>query len=164
CRTSSSSVTMGRPVRSRASSSSSSASVPSPRNAYGDVLGLYAPPRSIAPPAACTAAAVSRSIARPSTEHGPEITATLRSPTRTRPPISMVVVLRLHELRATNGCSDIVDLPGGKQKKAPESSREPGGAGVKSRLVCDARAPMAPGGPVAKKEVGGGVADWQGES
>ena len=47
CRGSISSVTIGSPVSSRASTRISSASSPSPLNVYGDVRGLNAPPRSI---------------------------------------------------------------------------------------------------------------------
>ena len=43
-------MTIGRPVSSRASTRISSASSPSPWNAYGEVRGLNAPPRSIVTP------------------------------------------------------------------------------------------------------------------
>ena len=51
CRGSMSSVTIGRPVSSRASRRMESASTPSPWKLYGDVRGLNAPPRSIVAPA-----------------------------------------------------------------------------------------------------------------
>ena len=66
-----SSVTSGRPVSSRASTRISSASSPSPWNAYGDVRGLNAPPRSIVTPSAATQRAVSSVCSRVSTVHGP---------------------------------------------------------------------------------------------
>ena len=47
---SSSSVTIGSPVSSRASARISSAGTPSPLKANGEVRGLNAPPRSIAAP------------------------------------------------------------------------------------------------------------------
>ena len=49
-----SSVTSGRPVASRASARIRRPSRPSPWNAYGDVRGLNAPPRSIVQPASAT--------------------------------------------------------------------------------------------------------------
>ena len=70
-RGSSSSVTIGRPVSSRASRSTSSASSPSPWKLYGEVRGLNAPPRSIVAPASATARAVSSVCSRYSTVHGP---------------------------------------------------------------------------------------------
>ena len=66
-----SSVTIGSPVSSRASLRISRASSPSPWNAYGEVRGLKAPPRSIVTPAAATARAVSSVCSRVSTLHGP---------------------------------------------------------------------------------------------
>ena len=51
-----SSVTSGSPVSSRASARIVSASTPSPWNAYGEVRGLKAPPRSIVTPSACDGA------------------------------------------------------------------------------------------------------------
>ena len=69
------SVTTGRPLTARASASISSPSPPIPRNVYGEVLGLNAPPRRAAPPAARTARAVSSVTSRDSTAHGPAITA-----------------------------------------------------------------------------------------
>ena len=49
------SLTIGRPVSSRAARKISSPSVPSPWNEKGEVRGLNAPPRSIDAPAAATA-------------------------------------------------------------------------------------------------------------
>src|SRR3981081_3263900 len=69
------SVTIGRPLTARASARISSPSPPIPRNVYGEVRGLNAPPRSAAPPAARTARAVSRVTSRDSTAHGPAMTA-----------------------------------------------------------------------------------------
>src|SRR5687768_16805221 len=83
CRGSTTSLTTGSPVAARTSASSSSASSPIPWNVCGEVRGLYAPPRSIVAPSRRTARAVSPSIARPSTEHGPAITTTSDSPTVT---------------------------------------------------------------------------------
>src|SRR5215212_4346078 len=57
CWVSSSSVTTGSPVASRAAARISSASAPRPLNANGEVRGLNAPPRSIDAPAALTACA-----------------------------------------------------------------------------------------------------------
>lgn len=75
CRVSMTSVTIGSPVSARTSASKASASSPNPRNAYGDERGLYAPPRKSVAPAARTDAAALNNISRPSTEHGPAITA-----------------------------------------------------------------------------------------
>ena len=72
-RASISSVTIGRPVSSRASLRMSSPSWPSPWNAYGEERGLNAPPRSIVAPASRTARAASIVCSRYSTEHGPAI-------------------------------------------------------------------------------------------
>jgi hypothetical protein len=80
---SSASVTIARPVASRALASSSSPARPSPWNAYGDDRGLYAPPRSATAPAALTACADARICASLSTEHGPAITGTSGPPKRT---------------------------------------------------------------------------------
>ena len=95
-RTSISSVTIGRPVCALASSSSRSPSWPRPWNEYGDVRGLYAPPRYIAAPADATACAAVSTWSRDSTVHGPAISVkwsppTLRpamSSTLGRPPVT----------------------------------------------------------------------------
>ena len=79
-RGSSSSVTIGSPVSSRASRRMASASTPSPWKAYGDVRGLNAPPRSIVAPAAATTRAVSSVCSRVSTVHGPAMSPNQPSP------------------------------------------------------------------------------------
>ena len=90
CRGSINSVTIGRPVSSRASTRISSASSPSPLKVYGDVRGLNAPPRSIVEPACATARAVSNVCSRYSTVHGPAINPNASSPMR-RPLTSITV-------------------------------------------------------------------------
>ena len=72
-RGSSTSVTSGSPVSSRASARIFSASEPRPWKLYGDVRGLKAPPRSMVAPAAFTARAVSSVCSRDSTVQGPAI-------------------------------------------------------------------------------------------
>ena len=81
------SVTTGNPVAALASASSLSPSAPRPWKAYGEVRGLYAPPRSRVPPASATAIAVSSSCARDSTAQGPAISAN-SSPPIFRPAMS----------------------------------------------------------------------------
>ena len=95
------SVTTGRPVSSRACASSFSPSSSSPRKLYGDVRGLNAPPRSIDAPRSRIARAVLISCSSLSIAHGPAITDTMPSPTRT--PFTLTIVSsplnsRLHSL------------------------------------------------------------------
>src|SRR4051812_3943550 len=94
CWLSSSSVTTGRPVCSRASARISSASAPRPLNANGEVRGLNAPPRSIEAPASLTACATPRVCSRDSTVHGPAM----------RQKVSPAPIVRPLMLR-TVGCS-----------------------------------------------------------
>ena len=87
-RTSITSVTIGRPVSSFASWRRRRPSTPRPWNEYGEVRGLYAPPRSIATPASLTTRATSSVCSRLSTVQGPAIRPkcsppTLRSSTST---------------------------------------------------------------------------------
>ena len=70
----STSVTTGSPVSSRARRRCSRPSAPSPRKEYGELRGLYAPPRSRLAPAAATLVAVSTSCASLSTAQGPAAT------------------------------------------------------------------------------------------
>src|SRR6188472_1046599 len=96
-----SSVTIGSPVSSRASTRISRPFEPRPWNAYGDERGLNAPPRSTVAPAAATARAVSRVCSRVSTVHGPAISPKKPSPIR-RPRTSMTVESGVRP-RATRG-------------------------------------------------------------
>jgi hypothetical protein len=73
CLGSISSVTIGSPVSSRASTRIDRASSPRPLKVYGEVRGLKAPPRSIVAPASATARAVSSVCSRYSTVQGPAI-------------------------------------------------------------------------------------------
>jgi hypothetical protein len=91
CWVSSSSVTTGRPVSARASARISSASLPRPLKAKGDVRGLNAPPRSIEAPAACTARATSSVWSRDSTVHGPATRQNVSPPPTERPAMSSTV-------------------------------------------------------------------------
>src|SRR5512143_2149585 len=79
------SVTIGRPVSSRAFASHSSPCSPSPWKLYGEDRGLNAPPRSTVAPASRTRRAVSTICRSVSTEHGPAITTTSSPPTVTPP-------------------------------------------------------------------------------
>src|SRR3989338_5898261 len=79
-RTSISSVTTLKPVCLATSRRSLSPSSPNPWKEYGEVLGLKAPPRRICAPASFTALAVSISIWRFSTEHGPAMMMTCLPP------------------------------------------------------------------------------------
>ena len=81
------SVTIGRPVSARASARMPSAGLPSPLKAYGDVRGLYAPPRRNVAPTAAQTRAVSMVCSRVSTVQGPAISAKC-SPPILRPAIS----------------------------------------------------------------------------
>ena len=76
------SVTTGRPYLSPASLRYFRPSSPNPWNEYGDVRGLYAPPRSITAPLAATAAATSSICSLLSTAHGPAIVTMREPPTR----------------------------------------------------------------------------------
>ena len=55
-------------------------SKPIPWKEYGEVLGLYAPPRSIQPPASFTSFAMRIIDSSPSTEQGPPITTIFSFP------------------------------------------------------------------------------------
>src|SRR3954447_18025054 len=91
CWLSSSSVTTGRPVCSRASARISSASGPRPLNANGEVRGLNAPPRSMEAPACLTALATPSVCSRDSTVHGPAMRQNVSPPPIRRPSISTTV-------------------------------------------------------------------------
>ena len=81
CSGATTSVTMARPVASRASARNSRPCSARPWKAYGSVRGLNAPPRRPTAPASRTAAAISRRLARSSTAHGPAMSATRSAPT-----------------------------------------------------------------------------------
>ena len=98
------SVITGSPVSRRASSSSFSPSVSSPWNAYGEVRGLKAPPRSTRAPAAFTRTATSMTWKRDSTEQGPAMTTMSRPPTATSPTITCVDCRLTSRLASLNGC------------------------------------------------------------
>ncbi len=72
------------PRRSRSPSS------PRPWKLYGELRGLYAPPRRIFAPARLTAAAVASTCSGLSAEHGPAITMTSSPPIRTSPTVMTV--------------------------------------------------------------------------
>ena len=85
------SVTIGSPVFSRASISSSSPSYFRPWNAYGLVRGLNAPPRRKFAPASLTSAAIPQICSSLSTEQGPAISARRLFMPTSWPPTWMVV-------------------------------------------------------------------------
>ena len=84
------SVTIGIPYISPAAFMYSSPAIPSPWKAYGLVLGLYAPPRSITAPDSRTLAAVSVICSRLSTAQGPAITVIRAPPIFTGPTETML--------------------------------------------------------------------------
>ena len=98
------SVMIGSPVSRRASARSLSPSSSRPWNAYGDVRGLNAPPRSTAAPAAFTRVATSSTCSRDSTEHGPAMTTIFRPPMPTLPTCTTLLALRTSRLASLNGC------------------------------------------------------------
>ena len=71
-----------------------SPSTPIPWNEYGEVRGLYAPPRSTFAPAFATLFAVSNTCLSFSMVHGPAITTTSGPPIETLPARMMVFSLR----------------------------------------------------------------------
>src|SRR3954453_12179215 len=81
------SVTKGSPTCSLVLARISRPFSPSPWNAYGDVRGLYAPPRSIAAPAAFAISAASRVCSALSTAHGPAIKVKVSGPMGTPPTV-----------------------------------------------------------------------------
>ncbi len=79
-RASTTSVTTGRPVVSRTSARISRPFTPSPWNAYGDVRGLKAPPRSSVAPAALAISAASWVWVAVSTAQGPAMNVNVSGP------------------------------------------------------------------------------------
>ncbi|SCI34666.1 Uncharacterised protein [uncultured Clostridium sp.] len=77
--------TIGSPVASLAATRISNPADPIPWKAYGDVLGLNAPPLNRLAPAALAALAISITCSLLSTEHGPAITARCPPPILTPP-------------------------------------------------------------------------------
>ena len=78
------SVTTGSPVCARTSARIRRPSSPSPWNAYGEVRGLYAPPRSSVAPAAWAICAASSVCSGVSTAQGPAIRVNVSGPIGTR--------------------------------------------------------------------------------
>ena len=98
---SSTSVTTGSPTSSRTSARMRSPSTPRPWKAYGDVRGLYAPPRSSVAPARLAMQADSSVCSAVSTAHGPAMKVNVSGPIGTPPTRTVVrsrVVLRRHQL------------------------------------------------------------------
>ena len=85
------SVTIGRPVSARASARIFSPASPSPWNAYGEVRGLKAPPRSNAAPAAFAMWAAAIVCSAVSTAHGPAIRVNVSAPIGTPPTLTVEV-------------------------------------------------------------------------
>ena len=79
------------PVSFLASAISRMPSYPKPWKEYGDVLGLYAPPRRIFPPASSTSLAMRQTCSFPSTEQGPPIMTIGSCPPILIPPMSIIV-------------------------------------------------------------------------
>src|SRR5215831_4546223 len=88
--TSVTSVTTGRPTSSRTSASIARPAWPSPWNAYGEVRGLYAPPRNSVAPAFLAIRADARVCSAVSTAHGPAMSVNVSGPIGT-PPTRTVV-------------------------------------------------------------------------
>jgi hypothetical protein len=74
--------------------------LPSPWNAYGELRGLKAPPRSAAAPADCTARAAARICSSLSTEQGPATSGISVPPNRTPGAISTIVGSTFHSRAA----------------------------------------------------------------
>src|SRR3954447_10617598 len=91
CWVSRNSVTIGRPVCTRASARISRPAGPSPLNANGEVRGLNAPPRSMEAPPALTTRATSSVCSRVSTVHGPAIRQNVVPPPTVRPSMRRTV-------------------------------------------------------------------------
>jgi hypothetical protein len=108
-------VTTGSPVAARAAARCSSAASPSPWKVCGEVRGLYAPPRSMAAPAARTARAASSSM----------------------PPLDRARAGHHHELGAADG-DGVGDAhrPGGRR-----GEREGGATGGRDGLLLDMALP-----------------------
>ena len=85
-RASTTSVTIGSPVASRTSARITRAAEPRPWNAYGDVRGLKAPPRSSVAPAPRAISAASIVCSADSTAHGPAMKVNVSGPIGTRWP------------------------------------------------------------------------------
>ena len=118
-----SSVTIGRPVSSRASARISSASSPSPWKAYGEVRGLKAPPRSIVPPRR-RRRAPSRASARGLDRAGPGDEAEVPPPIRARAPRSRSGRARARGTPActASGWQHLLDARRSPRAAAPASS------------------------------------------
>ena len=96
------SVTIRSPNRSRTSAMIFSASSPSPWNAYGEVRGLYAPPRKNCAPAAATCSAIVNACSRDSIEHGPAIIASFAPPIVASVPANRITVSSSFTSRLTS--------------------------------------------------------------
>ena len=78
-------MTTGRPTASRTSARMRSPATPRPWNAYGDVRGLNAPPRSSVAPARCAICAEASVCSAVSTAHGPAMKVNVSGPIGTPP-------------------------------------------------------------------------------
>ena len=92
------SVTTGSPVSARTSARIRSPATPSPWNAYGEVRGLYAPPRSSVAPARRAMLRGGQRLLRPTRPRtGPAISVNVSGPIGTPPTMTVLrarVVLR----------------------------------------------------------------------
>src|SRR5437762_2095980 len=86
------SVTTGSPVSARVSARMRSPATPRPWNAYGDVRGLYAPPRSRVAPARRASCAAASVCSADSTAQGPAISVNVSGPIGTPPTVTVEVL------------------------------------------------------------------------
>src|SRR5438094_793364 len=140
------SLTTASPWASAARRSSFRPSSPSPWNAYGDVRGLYAPPRSTVAPASATARAIVNTCSSPSTEHGPAMIASCDPPIATRPTVITVSWGWNARLASLNGrASRLTDSTAGQASTSFQSTA-PGSptAATRTRPSCSVRCTASP--------------------
>ena len=139
-RTSISSVTIGRPVSSLASWSIARPSLPRPWKLYGEVRGLYAPPRSIEAPASATQRATSSVWSRLSTVHGPgdqgEVAAADLAPVDLEHAFA-----RPCGTATRRACTASGSGPGGRRRARPRARGSRRGRGRRSRRSRSAARP-----------------------
>ena len=127
------SVTIGIPARSPALRRILRPFSSSPWKAYGEVRGFHAPPRSTWAPAFFTASAVSIICASLSTEQGPAMTRSCRSPTVTPGAIRMTV-----RSGFTSRLASLYGLRIGTTRSTPGSDSRPW------RTILPRSSPIAP--------------------
>src|SRR5262245_12687992 len=140
------SLTTASPCASAARRSSFRPSSPSPWNAYGEVRGLYAPPRSTVAPAAATARAIVNTCSSPSTEHGPAMIASCGPPIATLPTEMTVSWGWNARLASLNGRTSLLtdSTPGQRSTSFQSTAVVSPTAATRVRPSCSVRCTASP--------------------